>query len=125
MNDLGKWGEEFAANEYKKLGFKVIDRNVKIIGYKQLGEIDLVLKKGRSLVFVEVKTRSGNKFMDPIESVTWRKQGKLLKAVKAYIKNHEQYSQYGLRLDVAIAEPPLDGHPGRVYIIEDAIQDNR
>ena len=82
MNDLGKWGEEFAANEYKKLGFKVIDRNVKIIGYKQLGEIDLVLKKGRSLVFVEVKTRSGNKFMDPIESVTWRKQGKLLKAVK-------------------------------------------
>ena len=52
-SDFGSWGEWLTAEEYRKRGYKIIGQNIKITGYKQLGEIDLVALQGSTLVFIE------------------------------------------------------------------------
>jgi len=51
-HELGRLGERLAGEHLERLGFRVIDRNVRSPG----GEIDLIVFDGRTLVFVEVKT---------------------------------------------------------------------
>ena len=127
---LGAQGESLVSEEYRKRGYKFISKNVKILGYKQLGEIDLIMRKGRELAFVEVKTRTSSEFMDPVETVTWRKQNKLRRAVRAYLTNHPEYEGFNFRIDAAIVEHGkgglgvgVDSKNIKVYIIEDVIQD--
>ena|SRR3989344_6636083 len=123
-SSFGVSGEEVVSEIYSKRGYKIIGRNVKIIGYKQLGEIDLITRKGRELVFVEVKARSDERFMPIVETVTWRKKQRLLRAVKGFLNNHIEYKDFKVRLDVALITPALDGKTYSASIIEDAIQDN-
>jgi len=51
--NLGRWGEDEAARYLQQQGMKVLERNLKT----PVGEIDILARKGRYLVFVEVKTR--------------------------------------------------------------------
>ncbi len=120
---FGQRGERIVAEEYRKKGFKIVGRNVKMIGYKQLGEIDVIGVKGKLLVFVEVKSRQNENFMPTLEAINWRKQRKLLKAVKAFLLNNKGYEGYQMRMDVATVHPALDGKFYKCTIIEDAIQD--
>lgn len=52
-HELGRLGESLACEHFERLGFRVLDRNVR----SRSGEIDLIAFDGRTLVFVEVKTR--------------------------------------------------------------------
>lgn len=71
---LGRWGEDEAARHLTALGWTVIDRNWRCPS----GELDLVAREpDGTVVFVEVKTRSGRGYGDPLESVTWAKVRKL------------------------------------------------
>jgi putative endonuclease len=67
---LGALGEDAAAAWYVARGFEVLDRNWRV----REGEIDLVLRAGRVVVFCEVKTRSSDRFGTLAESVTATKQ---------------------------------------------------
>lgn len=49
----GRWGEDLAAREYQRDGYTVLDRNSRC----ELGEVDLILERGGTVVFCEVKTR--------------------------------------------------------------------
>ena len=109
-SDLGRIGEDITAEEYRRRGYKIIGRNVRLTAYKQLGELDLIVQRGDGLVFVEVKARTTGDFMAPEESVGFRKQGRLLKAIKAYIGSHPEYQKFNARVDVAIVQPALDPH---------------
>lgn len=62
---LGRSGEDLAAAYYRRRGYDVLDRNYRCAG----GELDLVLRRGRVVVFCEVKTRSGDRYGTPIEAV--------------------------------------------------------
>lgn len=121
--DLGNFGEKLIAKEYKKKGYKVVDRNVRIQGYKQLGEIDLIVKNKKTLVFVEVKTRTSTGFMPVEETVGFKKQSRLIKSIKAYLLSNSKYDNFNTRIDVALVTPSLDKKSYRANIIEDAIQD--
>ncbi len=79
---LGRLGEELAVSFLKKKGYKVIETNFVI---KNLGEIDIVCKKRNKVVFVEVRTKSSNWFGTPEESITPRKQQKLIKLAYQYL----------------------------------------
>lgn len=68
---VGDIGERLAAKYLKSLGFKILMRNFRAQGG---GEVDLVCRDGRRLVFVEVKTRTSLKFGRPVEAVTTDKQ---------------------------------------------------
>lgn len=63
---LGRYGEDLAARHLTAAGLVLLDRNWRC----ELGEIDLVLRDGRVLVFCEVKTRSSHAFGSPFEAVT-------------------------------------------------------
>lgn len=120
---VGDYGEWLTANEYEKRGYKIAARNFKVLGYKQIGEIDIIATKGREIVFVEVKTRSSSDFMDPLESVGYRKQQRLLRAIKAFLSKHPEYQKYNARIDVSIVQTALDAKLYKCNIIEDVIQD--
>ena len=92
---LGRKGEDLAASYLRELGWEVIERNYR----SWLGEIDLVCRDHDTLVFVEVKTRTGSGFARPDQSVTQRKQAKLRRLVEDYLIRHRLESA-DVRCDV-------------------------
>jgi len=70
---LGSSGEDAAAAWYEANGYRILARNWRC----RQGEIDLVLRRGRTIVFCEVKTRTSASFGAPIEAVTRTKQLRL------------------------------------------------
>jgi putative endonuclease len=78
---LGKLGEEKAIEFLKKKGYKIIERNYRT----KIGEIDLIAKKKREIIFIEVKTRSSDKFGLPEEAVNERKLKKIEQVALTYL----------------------------------------
>ena len=82
MNDKGARYEEQAALFLKASGFEILDRNWSC----PMGELDIVARKGDTVVFVEVRARSNPAYGSPADSVTPAKRAKLIKAAMAYLK---------------------------------------
>src|SRR3954452_23162470 len=80
---LGDRGENIAARFLRNLGYKIIVRNFRC----EMGEIDIVARDGKTLVFVEVKTRA---YDDPTpeEQVNHVKQSQITKAAKFYLSRY-------------------------------------
>ena len=66
---IGQKGEEFAGKYLIENGYKIVERNYRF----KRAEIDIIAKKGKLLVFIEVKTRKNNNFGFPEEFVSDRK----------------------------------------------------
>ena len=73
-----------ARRHYRLRGFRILGENVWIGGY----ELDLVVRRGRTLVFCEVKGKSGPGFGDPLEMVDAEKRRRLRRAAAAWIAAH-------------------------------------
>jgi len=82
---IGAWGEGVAAEYLEKQRYEVIARNVRT----PYGEIDIVAKKDGIISFVEVKTRTTNRFGPPEISVTPRKQEHMISAAEHYAQQNE------------------------------------
>lgn len=78
---LGLRGEQLAERWLTQRGMRCIDRRYR----GPMGELDLVMEAGRTVVFVEVKTQTSGAFNDPHERVTTGKQRKLIRVAKAYL----------------------------------------
>jgi putative endonuclease len=70
---LGRRGEDLAVSVFQRLGFEIVQRNYRC----KHGEIDLISRRGRVLVFCEVKTRRTDVWGLPAEAVDRRKQSRL------------------------------------------------
>ena len=81
---FGAWGERQAETYLLEHGLILLDRNYRT----PYGELDLVMSQDGQLVFVEVKTRSNDKFGLPEESVTATKKEHLLMASQQYLVDH-------------------------------------
>ena len=79
---LGRKGEELAAAYLQKKGYCILERNFRC----RRGEIDIVASRGKTLVFVEVKTRRTLQFGLPAEAVTETKRQHLLQGAAYYCK---------------------------------------
>ncbi|MBM3283088.1 YraN family protein [Candidatus Gottesmanbacteria bacterium] len=77
---LGFLGETAAASYLISQGYKILERNFK----KRYGEIDIVALDGKTLVFVEVKTRKSNKYGTAEEAITPWKLRVLIKSAQYY-----------------------------------------
>lgn len=77
---VGNQAEDIALNYLLNQGLKLIERNF----YSRFGEIDLIMRDKESLVFVEVKFRK-NGVDSALESITYAKQKKLVKAAQFYL----------------------------------------
>tara|TARA_R110002124_G_scaffold46393_1_gene139331 strand:- start:348 stop:704 length:357 start_codon:yes stop_codon:yes gene_type:complete len=80
-NDTGHWGEEKASVFLMEKGFEILEKNYR---HKHM-EIDLIVKKDNTLIFVEVKTRTGTGFGMPEEFVNYTKARLIMKAAEHYI----------------------------------------
>jgi putative endonuclease len=78
----GKEGERAAAEHLSSSGIKILDRNFRC----PLGEIDLVAKDGKTIVFVEVRARQADGICSPEESITIYKRRRLTRAALWYLK---------------------------------------
>ena len=81
---LGAMGERRAAWHYRLRGWQVVARNVRSRG----GEIDLVVRRGRTLAFVEVKTRQSLAAGEGWGAVDGRKRQQLIDLASAYLARH-------------------------------------
>ncbi len=77
----GKKGETLALRYLKKEGFRIITQNYR----NRIGEIDIIAQEGEVLVFIEVKTRSGDDFGAPQAAVDYRKQLKISQVALSYL----------------------------------------
>ena len=85
---VGNAGESAATRFLIARGYGIVDVNVRPIGGRSRGEIDVVAKHGDILVFVEVKTRR-SLHSTPAEAVDLRKRRQLLLLAQAYIDKHD------------------------------------
>jgi putative endonuclease len=81
---LGQRGEAAAARYLKRLGYIIVARSSHI----RRGEIDLIAVDGRTVVFVEVKTRVSHDAGHPAEAVDRDKQHRLTRLAMVYLKRH-------------------------------------
>ncbi len=89
--------KESAAVEYleKTLKYKIIECNYS----NKIGEIDIIAKDGKVLVFVEVKARETARYGLGREAVDWRKQSKIRQVASLYLQSHHANSSM-VRFDV-------------------------
>ena len=102
-NDVGKFGEDAAAEFLVRNGYKILERNIHI----SHNELDIIAlhKKDGMLIFVEVKTRSVNEdlyssFGVPSDAVNIQKQRRTIDAAKGYLNSHKKLYNYQPRFDV-------------------------
>lgn len=119
-NELGKKGEEIAAGFLETKGLHVLDRNYRF----QKAEVDLVALQmtPAELVFVEVKTRSDTRWINPEDAINEVKKKQLFKAADSYIYE-KQMSTVPVRFDVIAISMDNPEHP-LIHHIEDAFRMN-
>jgi putative endonuclease len=88
--------EQRALRHYRLRGYRILGTNVWTGGY----ELDLVVRRGRRLAFVEVKAKSGDRLGDPLEMVTEEKQRRLRLAAEAWLASHPECAGLEARFDV-------------------------
>jgi putative endonuclease len=93
---LGAEAERRARRFYRLRGYRVLAANVWAGG----NELDLILRRGRSLVFCEVKEKSSNAFGDPVEMVGPEKQRRLLRAAEAWLADRPELASLEVAFDV-------------------------
>jgi putative endonuclease len=97
---VGAAGEDAVARWYGEAGYSVLSRNWRV----REGEIDLVARRDRTIVFCEVKTRRGDAFGTPAEAVTPRKQARVRKLALRWLADEGARADV-LRFDVASVKP--------------------
>ncbi len=108
---VGRSGEDLAAGYLERLGWRIVERNWR---FKRVGEIDIVAVEStgrrRTLVFCEVKARSGTGFGEPLEAITHAKLVRLHRLACAWMACHEMgYDR--VRIDAIGVLCPPGGRP--------------
>ncbi len=110
---LGTAGEDRAATWYEDQGYEVLERNWR----RREGEVDLIVRRGRTVAFVEVKTRTSDAFGTGAEAVLPAKQRRIRRLAGRWLAELTPASGRALvdvRFDV------VDITAGRIDVIEDA-----
>jgi putative endonuclease len=79
--ELGQAGERLAEKFLRRLGYRRLARNY----VTPVGEIDLIMRDGDTVVFVEIKTRRSAALADPVEQLRPAQQRHLLKATEWFL----------------------------------------
>jgi putative endonuclease len=119
---LGQRGEAAAARYLRRHGYKILARGDRFAP----GELDLVAldhktPDGKTIVFVEVKTRQSNEMGHPEDAVDLRKQKKLTRLAETFLKRHGLMS-LPARFDVIAVTWPPDKRSPAIKHIENAFE---
>lgn len=114
-SEIGRIGERIARDWLRARGAKVLYRNFRAPGG---GEVDIVARDGRLLLFTEVKTRTTTAFGRPLEAVDEKKRRLIRRGANAWLKQLGT-REIPWRFDV-IEVVLLDGEKPRVHRVENA-----
>jgi putative endonuclease len=117
--DVGKLGEKLAADLLKKRGYKIIETNYRC----PRGEIDIIARHNKSLVFIEVRSKTSLEFGTPEESITAVKRERIRTAARHYLQTHEGLPEQW-QIDVVAIELTPEGKTRRIELIENAVGEN-
>ena len=90
-------GERLAARHYRLRGYRIVGANVRAGGF----ELDLIARRGRRLVFVEVKERAGDAFGGAVEAVNTEKRRRVRRAAASWLQAHPETAALEIRFEVA------------------------
>jgi putative endonuclease len=113
---LGRAGEQMARRTLEERGLQIIEGNYRCA----LGEMDLIAKCENTWVFVEVKTRRGNRFGTAADAVDARKQKKIMQVAETYLQEHG-LSDADWRIDVVAIDMDSRGQLLGIEVIENAV----
>lgn len=113
---FGKQGEAEAARFLKRRGYRIVDRNVRLLR----GEIDLVAYDGDVLVFVEVKARRGTRYGGTPWAVGARKQQRLSRLAAQYLARRRLQDR-PCRFDLVLIQGSADGS-ATIELIQNAFE---
>ncbi len=101
---LGRYGEVLATLFLNCKGYTIQSRNYRT----NFGELDIVAKQGRTLVFIEVKTRTSHRYGGAAAAVSAQKQERIHRLAAAYCNTYGyDLNKTALRFDVVEVYPPL------------------
>jgi putative endonuclease len=107
-NALGKHAERRAVWWYRLRGYRILATNAWGGG----NELDVVVRRGRRLIFCEVKEKTGPRFGDPLEMVDDEKQRRLRRAAESWLARHPELDGLSVSFDViAVREGRLQRVP--------------
>ncbi len=90
-------GERRVARYYRLRGYRILGANVHVGGY----ELDLIVRRGRTLIFVEVKERATDAYGGPVAAVGPEKRRRVRHAARAWLHAHRVPRGLDVRLEVA------------------------
>jgi len=114
----GPGAEKIARRHLLNAGLKYLTANFRT----PRGEIDLIMQDGEYLVFVEVRYRNSDAFGSADESVTPKKQQRLILAAQAYLQRNNLCDKVGCRFDVVSIMPDAETGRHRITWQRDAFQ---
>lgn len=109
MKTDGYHFEQASSQWLARQGLRILENNYRC----RAGEIDLIAIDGRTLVFIEVRTRTNRRFASAAASIDRRKQQRLARTAAHYLQRHPQAPQ-SCRFDAVVWEPGTDSgklHP--------------
>ena len=109
---LGRAGEDEAVRYLEQRGWQILGRNWRC----RDGESDIIARDGRTVVFVEVRTRSSDRFGHPLETITPLKVRRLRRLAYRYAHDHHLRGQY-LRIDVIGIIRPSHGPSHLTHVV--------
>lgn len=117
--EIGDWGEQLAATYLEQQGFRILERQYRT----KSGEIDIIARSGKTIVFVEVKTRRRTSYGKGVQSVDYRKQRRIIGAAFIYVQN-QGISHTHMRFDVieVYGEGSWSGDTVRIEHYENAFE---
>lgn len=92
---LGQQGEDAAARYLERHGYRILARGLD----SRLGELDIIAADGRTIVFIEVKTRRSTAAGHPADAIDPRKERRMTQAALGYLKA-QRLLDYAARFDV-------------------------
>jgi len=113
--EYGKKGEIDAVRYLKKNGYRIIEKNYRT----RLGEIDIIAKDGKTIVFVEVKARRSIRYGHPKWAITPKKKRNMSMVALHYLKSTHQ-NKAKARFDVVTIHP--EENSMRIELIKNAFE---
>lgn len=95
----GRWAESIAALRLRLAGYRILARNFR----SPVGEIDLIARRGDTVIFVEVKTRSADDAA--AEAIGPRQQARIRRAAAAFLAGRPELATFSLRFDAILIVP--------------------
>jgi len=95
----GLWAESFAKNYLYVKGYSILAQRFKT----PLGEVDIIAKRLKTIVFVEVKMRQT--LSEAAESINFKNRSRVSNAAELYLQKHPEYNNFEIRFDALVLAP--------------------